>query len=179
MAENKTTPGATLTESGVDLHLELKGSGIRAGLTDALREAVRSGRLAPGTRLPASRTLAQDLGIARSTVTECYGTLVEEGWLTAKHGSGTRVAERVRPLRGTAPVPPSGPPRAPHGLDPGAADYADFPRAAWLGAGIASGLVMRRRGAEEADMTRSAGYSDRYDGRAGTRDESASADVDP
>ena len=47
MAENKTTPGATLTESGVDLHLELKGSGIRAGLTDALQLEVQ---INPGLR---------------------------------------------------------------------------------------------------------------------------------
>ena len=87
------------TNSGVDLHLELSGPGLRAGLTDALREAVRSGRLAPGSRLPASRTLAADLGIARSTVTECYAELVAEGWLTAQQGSGTRVAERAAPRR--------------------------------------------------------------------------------
>ncbi|MGO4276885.1 GntR family transcriptional regulator, partial [Paenibacillus sp. TAF58] len=54
-----------------------------------MRDAVRSGRLLPGTRLPASRALAADLGIARSTVSECYAELVAEGWLTAQQGSGT------------------------------------------------------------------------------------------
>ena len=69
-----------------------------------LREAVRTGRLAPGTRLPASRSLAADLGIARSTVTECYAELVAEGWLTAQQGSGTRVASagRAAPRRAAA-----------------------------------------------------------------------------
>ncbi|MDH6452365.1 MULTISPECIES: PLP-dependent aminotransferase family protein [unclassified Streptomyces] len=77
---------------GVDLHLEPTGGGIRRGLTDALREAVRTGRLAPGTRLPSSRSLAADLGIARNTVADAYADLVAEGWLTARQGSGTRVA---------------------------------------------------------------------------------------
>ena len=40
---------------GTDLHLELNGPRLRAGLMDALREAVRTGSLVPGTRLPSSR----------------------------------------------------------------------------------------------------------------------------
>ncbi|MDG4862301.1 winged helix-turn-helix domain-containing protein, partial [Streptomyces sp. T-3] len=76
---------------GVDLHLDVGSSGVRKGLTDALREAVRGGRLAPGTRLPSSRSLAVDLGIARNTVADAYADLVAEGWLTARQGSGTRV----------------------------------------------------------------------------------------
>ncbi|MYR40698.1 winged helix-turn-helix domain-containing protein, partial [Streptomyces sp. SID5910] len=83
-------PWATL---GVDLHLEPAGPGLRRGLTDALREAVRTGRLAAGTRLPSSRALAADLGIARNTVADAYADLVAEGWLTARQGSGTRVAD--------------------------------------------------------------------------------------
>jgi GntR family transcriptional regulator/MocR family aminotransferase len=121
----------------IDLHLELGGRGVRAGLTGALREAVRTGRLARGTRLPASRALAADLGIARSTVTQAYGELVAEGWLTARQGSGTRVAQRpvqqVEPRRSAAHPRPS--PRGPgYGLMPGSTDYGEFPRAAWLAA---------------------------------------------
>jgi DNA-binding FadR family transcriptional regulator len=48
----------------------------------------------PGTGLPPSRSLAADLGIARSPVAESYSDLVAEGWLTARQGSGTRVAKR-------------------------------------------------------------------------------------
>ncbi|WP_143660583.1 GntR family transcriptional regulator, partial [Streptomyces fradiae] len=80
---------------GVDLHLDIRGSGVRAGLMGALRDAVRTGRLAPGTRLPSSRTLAADLGVARNTVADAYAELVAEGWLTARQGSGTRVAPRA------------------------------------------------------------------------------------
>ncbi|MFI9581077.1 PLP-dependent aminotransferase family protein [Streptomyces sp. NPDC052236] len=120
---------------GSDLHLELRGSRVRSGLTDALREAVRTGRLAHGTRLPSSRSLAVDLGIARNTVADAYAELVAEGWLTARQGSGTRVARRAavpkKPATGVAAA------RAPaarpaYSLLPGGPDLASFPRAEWL-----------------------------------------------
>ncbi|MFH8804428.1 PLP-dependent aminotransferase family protein [Streptomyces sp. NPDC017936] len=121
--------------SGVDLHLEPSGPGLRRGLTDALREAVRSGRLAPGTRLPSSRALAADLGVARNTVADAFADLVAEGWLTARQGSGTRVAERVAappaPSAGAAPRPREREQPA-HDLLPGRPDLASFPRAEWL-----------------------------------------------
>ncbi|NDZ88681.1 winged helix-turn-helix transcriptional regulator, partial [Streptomyces sp. SID10115] len=85
---------------GSDLHVDLSGPGSRrAVLTRALRDAVREGRLAPGTRLPPYRSLAADLGLARNTVADAYAELVAEGWLTARQGSGTRVAERARAPR--------------------------------------------------------------------------------
>ena len=68
---------------------------MRARLEAALRDAARTGRLAPGTRLPSSRALAADLGLARNTVAEAYAQLVAEGWLTARRGSGTAVADRA------------------------------------------------------------------------------------
>lgn len=80
---------------GADLYLEMEGSGLRVGLMDALRAAVRSGRLAPAARLPVSRSLAADLGVARNTVADAYAELIAEGWLTAQQGSGTRVARRA------------------------------------------------------------------------------------
>ena len=91
--------------SGVDLHVDLPGYRVRAGLEAALREAVQAGRLTPGTRLPSSRTLAIDLGIARNTVAEAYAQLIAEGWLTARQGSGTRVAA---PPRSRAPTASTG-----------------------------------------------------------------------
>ncbi|MFJ2749254.1 MULTISPECIES: PLP-dependent aminotransferase family protein [unclassified Streptomyces] len=130
-----------MTESwatfGADLHLDLTaGRRLRAGLTEALREAARSGRLAAGTRLPSSRTLAADLGIARNTVAEAYAELVAEGWLTARQGSGTRVAERARPRRPAAAGPVRRPARRgpAYSLVPGSPDLGGFPRAAWLSA---------------------------------------------
>ncbi|WP_329021959.1 MocR-like pyridoxine biosynthesis transcription factor PdxR [Streptomyces sp. NBC_01423] len=121
--------------AGSDLHLDLSGPGSRrAVLIRALRDAVREGRLPPGTRLPAYRSLAADLGLARNTVADAYAELVAEGWLAARQGSGTRVAERAsppRPLRRspTAPVRPAAPA---YDLRQGTPETASFPRTGWL-----------------------------------------------
>lgn len=119
-----------------DLHLDLGEvitpglRGARNTLVDALRAAIRSGRLAPGAMLPPSRGLAADLGLARNTVAEAYAELVAEGWLASRQGAGTWVVN-VR----TAPLParPRGSPGVPpHNLMPGSPDVSQFPRAAWL-----------------------------------------------
>jgi GntR family transcriptional regulator / MocR family aminotransferase len=132
--------------SGVDLHLDLTGPRIRAGLERALRDAVQTGRLAPGTRLPSSRALSADLGIARNTVAEVYGQLVAEGWLAARQGSGTVVANRpggtslgdVARDRDTAAGPARAPeladPAARYDLKPGSPDLSAFPRSEWAAA---------------------------------------------
>ncbi|MFG2148955.1 PLP-dependent aminotransferase family protein [Streptomyces sp. NPDC048696] len=134
MAESWATSSGTLAEVfGVDLHVEMGGGRLRAGLMDALREAVRTGRLAPGTRLPSSRSLAADLGVARNTVADAYAELVAEGWLTARQGSGTRVAQRAAPRRPQAAAPRSATRRKPtYSLVAGTPDLASFPRAEWL-----------------------------------------------
>jgi GntR family transcriptional regulator/MocR family aminotransferase len=139
--------------SGVDLHLELAGHRVRAGLEAALREAVQTGRLAPGTRLPSSRTLAADLGIARNTVAEAYAQLGAEGWLTARQGSGTRVASTavVSPGPAAGIRLPLGARAARHDLRPGSPDLSAFPRAGWLSAA---------RKALSGAPSRALGYSD-------------------
>ncbi|MDI3424240.1 MocR-like pyridoxine biosynthesis transcription factor PdxR [Streptomyces luteolus] len=121
--------------TGADLHLELTGPGsIRVQLMRALREAIGSGRLAPGTRLPPHRTLSADLGIARNTVADAYAELVEEGWLTARQGSGTSVAKRAAPLDPGQLRAPTRPTRRlpAYDLMPSSPDAATFPRTAWL-----------------------------------------------
>ncbi|MEV6005647.1 PLP-dependent aminotransferase family protein [Streptomyces sp. NPDC051976] len=120
---------------GRDLHLEVSGQGgRRAALTGALREAVRGGRLAPGTRLPPYRSLAADLGMARNTVADAYAELVAEGWLTARQGSGTRVADRTPSAPPPAPAAtPAAPPPA-YDLRQGQPHTGSFPRAAWVAA---------------------------------------------
>ncbi|MDX3238701.1 PLP-dependent aminotransferase family protein [Streptomyces sp. ME03-5709C] len=136
MEDVRTNSPADPPALGADLHLELRGPTLRSGLTEALREAVRTGRLASGTRLPPSRTLAADLGVSRNTVVEAYADLVAEGWLTARQGSGTRVASRAEPHS-----PPTGGPRTrsartgpQYVMQPGSPDLAMFPRAQWLAA---------------------------------------------
>jgi GntR family transcriptional regulator/MocR family aminotransferase len=120
--------------SGRDLHLDLGRSGRREVVERALREAVQSGRLPPGTLLPPSRALAGDLGIARNTVAEAYTQLVAEGWLTARQGSGTRVAEHPRPPEPAPPHPVGHPAALPYDLRAGFPDVAAFPHTEWLAA---------------------------------------------
>ena len=123
----------TWASSGVDLHLDRAGPRLRASLEDQLREAVRSGRLAPGLRLPSSRSLAADLGVARNTVVDVYGQLVAEGWLVARQGSVTRIAGRT-PAAEAAPATGGVPRRLRYDLRPGSPDVAAFPRSRWLAA---------------------------------------------
>ncbi|MFI1290698.1 PLP-dependent aminotransferase family protein [Streptomyces sp. NPDC088353] len=118
--------------AGLDLHLEPDAAaGRRAGLEKALRDAVRDGRLAPGTRLPATRRLAAELGISRGTAKAAYDQLVAEGYLTARQGSGTRVA--ALPAVDAQEPGAAAHARAPRfDLRPGSPDVGTFPAAAWL-----------------------------------------------
>src|SRR6201999_4470653 len=117
-----------------DLHLDLRQTitpgarGARDLLLSALRDAVRSGRLAPGTVLPPSRSLATDLGLARNTVADAYAELVAEGWLASRQGAGTwggnvSGSGALASLRGSRAVPT-------HNLVPGSPDVSEFPRTA-------------------------------------------------
>jgi GntR family transcriptional regulator / MocR family aminotransferase len=69
------------------------GRPLRAQLEAGLRDAIRSGRLRGGERLPSSRELARELGVSRGIVQECFGQLLAEGYLTSRSGSATRVAD--------------------------------------------------------------------------------------
>ena len=57
-----------------------------------LRAAILEQRLKPGAKLPSTRALASTLGMARNTVHGAYDQLLAEGYLEARHGSGTYVA---------------------------------------------------------------------------------------
>ena len=82
---------------GVDLRLDLRSGRVRSGVMEAFREAVRSGRLAPGTPLPSARA-GRGHRVARNTVVRAYAELVVEGWLIARPGSGTEVSPRAAEL---------------------------------------------------------------------------------
>lgn len=73
-------------------------------LAGALLRAVDRQELPPGTRLPAERSLAEALGISRSTVSQAYDLLRGHGWVESRQGSGTWVGQV--PARSTAPVEP-------------------------------------------------------------------------
>ena len=68
------------------------GIGLREQLNAALREAMRSGSLPQGTRLPATRVLAQDLSLSRVTVEAAYAQLEAEGYVQRHTGKGSFVA---------------------------------------------------------------------------------------
>ncbi len=97
----------------------------------SLREQIRSGRLRGNTHLPSTRELAARLGVSRGVITEAYGQLSAEGYLTTRQGAPVRVAAAVR---GTSSRPPA---RSllqsfSYHFHPGLPDLAGFPREAWL-----------------------------------------------
>lgn len=67
-------------------------------LYDAVRDAVLSGTLPSGERVPATRTLARHLGVSRNTVLEAFEQLFAEGYLETAQGKGTFVAEGIAVL---------------------------------------------------------------------------------
>ncbi len=110
-------------------------------LQAALRAAIRSGRLQPGDRLPATRQLAAELGWARNVVVDAYDQLNAEGHVVARVGHGTRVvsrttaapAEPVKPTstRRAATDPDSVPAPSRIDLQPGLPDLDAFPTREW------------------------------------------------
>ncbi|QEL63810.1 GntR family transcriptional regulator / MocR family aminotransferase [Oryzomicrobium terrae] len=135
------------------------GTPRRQGLYAALRQAVLDGRLPAGTHLPASRTLAAELVVARNTVIHAYEQLLTEGYLVADRratrvaalplGDAPRAEPSVPDAPDSAPAGPPAPlpglaPRAarinarrhgqegpPRPFSPGVPDLGRFPFAAW------------------------------------------------
>ena len=88
---------------GVWLQLDGDGPLYRQAYR-GLRAAILDGTLAPGERLPSSRTLARDARLARNTVLQAYEQLVAEGYAVSRRGAGTFVASELpealaRPVR--------------------------------------------------------------------------------
>jgi len=67
-----------------------------------LRKLILDGALKVACPLPASRRLAQSLGVSRDTVEAAYAQLTAEGFIERRVGSGSFVSERVQPLRASA-----------------------------------------------------------------------------
>ena len=67
---------------------------LAAQIYRAIREAVETGRLASGARLPSWRDLAAQLGVSRGTVRVAYERLIDEQFAIGQGAAGTRVAER-------------------------------------------------------------------------------------
>jgi GntR family transcriptional regulator/MocR family aminotransferase len=82
---------------------------LQAQIYAGIRRAILDGVVEPGTRLPSSRVLAVDLGVSRTTTLLALDQLHAEGYLTARRGSGTRVAHELpddlRQVRAPGPPP--------------------------------------------------------------------------
>jgi GntR family transcriptional regulator / MocR family aminotransferase len=79
---------------GLPLSIPEWGSGKRLrALHGQLRAAILEGRLQPGLRLPSTRALAEATGVSRNTAMAAYELLLSEGYLAARQGAGTYVAD--------------------------------------------------------------------------------------
>jgi GntR family transcriptional regulator / MocR family aminotransferase len=146
----------------VPFALPLKASSrlpMHRQLYNELREAVLSGRLGPGARLPSTRELAEELRVSRNTVMSAFDQLLAEGYLEGKVGSGTYVAEKLPEemlvarsaardtprihvpggglsgrgaVLAASPVVPPRPHRAPRAFRPAPAASDAFPGKIWL-----------------------------------------------
>src|SRR5580698_5804673 len=105
-----------------------------------LRDAILAGDVAPGARLPSTRSLASQLATARGTVALAYDLLAGEGYVLARGAAGTIVdpelGKRRRGARGPAAMPPGAPPTAlPHAaplpFQMGLPALDAFPRKLW------------------------------------------------
>ena len=132
--------------------------GLSDWLAQQLRRAISDGRLPVGSRLPATRVLAGELGVSRGVVTEAFRRLAEDGQLAGRGRAGTRVvaaplavppavpdldpepdadgAAADQPIFGAAPgaeiFDALRAARCRIDLSPGLPDLAAFPRTAWL-----------------------------------------------
>jgi GntR family transcriptional regulator/MocR family aminotransferase len=108
---------------------------LRTQLECGLRDAIRSGQLTVGERLPSSRELARALGVSRGLVQEVFDQLRAEGYLRAKPGSATIVAAGVQEGGPeSAPTEVDAPPSTRHltvDFRTGVPDLASFPRNDW------------------------------------------------
>jgi GntR family transcriptional regulator/MocR family aminotransferase len=109
------------------------GETLRAAAERMLREAICSGALRPGVRLPSSRALAAHLGVSRGVASEAYGQLAAQGLLVVNTKSAPVVARVASPP--PSPRPREAAPRQPRfDLTPTTPDVALFPRRRWLSA---------------------------------------------
>ena len=150
---------------------------LRQQLYVRVRDAIVRGEMRAGFRLPSTRIVAKELALSRNTVGDVFAQLVAEGYLVARHGSGTYVAANAIALTGrvASPLPRSSWERAsmrgrllaaipehdrlsakrPLPFQPGIPDVERFPFETW--SRIASRL-MRRPRAELVSYGDPAGY---------------------
>lgn len=83
------------------------GTAIYLQIAQRVIEEIQRGRLVPGTALPGTRELAEDLGINRKTVVLAYDELVAQGWLSAEGKRGTFVSPAIPAIEEVLPTTPA------------------------------------------------------------------------
>lgn len=87
-------PKTAITGSLIAVDFDKDGDQpIYRQLTDWLKRAIETGRLAGGTKLPSTRIFAKELGVSRNTVLQAFESLTEEGYLSSRVGAGTFVLD--------------------------------------------------------------------------------------
>jgi GntR family transcriptional regulator / MocR family aminotransferase len=122
------------TSSTGELLVELRRDDplpLHRQLEQALRAAIRSGRLPGDSALPSTRALSGQIGVSRGIVVEAYEQLVAEGYLASQPGGATRVCATVTetPVR---PAARQAPPTYRFDFGYGRPDVNHFPRQVWL-----------------------------------------------
>jgi GntR family transcriptional regulator/MocR family aminotransferase len=103
---------------------------LRAAVERTIRDAIRSGALRPGVRLPSSRALAAQLGVSRGVATDAYRQLEAQGFLVGRTKAAPVVGRTARAPRAIARTTNSRPaPR--YDLVPTTPDVTLFPRGRW------------------------------------------------
>ncbi|GAA4178170.1 PLP-dependent aminotransferase family protein [Gryllotalpicola koreensis] len=104
----------------------------RRGVEEAIRRAALLGLLPEGSRVPAARELAAELGVARGTVVAAIDDLVADGLLVTRPRTGTFVART--PTAMDEPATASMPHAPRLDLRPGRPETGSFPIARWTSA---------------------------------------------
>jgi GntR family transcriptional regulator/MocR family aminotransferase len=122
-----------LTSLSPDLPMLLDraaGESLGSQLRRRLLDAIRSGALRTGVRLPSTRALAAQLGVSRPLVVDAYAQLAAEGYLALRQGARPVVAGINSAPALDAPEQPSADPIR-YDLRPAMPDVGMFPRKAW------------------------------------------------
>ena len=128
-------PESHTNRTAADLLVELdrdSSTPVHVQLEVMMRDAIRSGRLAADSAVPASRRLAEQLGLSRGVVVEAYQQLTAEGYLISRPGGYTRVAGGVRATEPAAEAAPDAAIGRAVDFRYGRPDVSQFPREAWL-----------------------------------------------
>jgi len=134
---------------------------LRVRLANARRDAIRSGRLRPGTTLPSTRILAQDLGPSHGVVVDAQNQVAAEGFIRGRPGAATTVVLRAGGGVAGAVAKPPPPSRPGPELDlrPGWPDLCAFRvEPGWLRSGAYARMTTAPRIDGSPVMTSGASY---------------------